>query len=217
MILRLKAEDALAGLERLARRLLTIASIADYAGPLMEHWERLIEEDNRRGVLAGQDKDGNPAPPLTYRPKGDRKRYIGINTKAAAKYRLNQAPRLRRGVYAGLDAPGTNSAVGPNNNPSSAAYRRMTGPRLAPRFQYSRVITNLVTASGRDGNTWFAEGAWLNVVNREGEPFLQYHFNGEGQKLYDLRGVRPAGVAKMKEALREWARLEIRARYRGAA
>ncbi len=219
MILRFKADDALAGLERLASRLLAISHIADYAGPLMERWERIIEQDNRQGVLAGQDKDGNPAPALTYRPKGDRKRYIGLNTKAAAKYRLNQAARLRRGMYAGIDAAGTSSVVGPNNNPSSSAYRRMTGPRLAPRLQYSRSITNLVTSHGRDAtnpNIWFAEGAWLNVVNRKGDKFLHYHFDGQGQKRYDLRGVRPAGVQKMKDALHEWAKLEIRQRYRSA-
>lgn len=36
----------------------------------MERWERIIEQDNSMGVLANSDKDGKPAPPLKYRPKG---------------------------------------------------------------------------------------------------------------------------------------------------
>ncbi len=56
------------------------------------------------------------------------------------------------------------------------------------------------------------EGAWDEVLSTKGIPFLKYHFHSEPSKLplRDLRGVRPAGIAKALEALRNWARLKIR-------
>jgi hypothetical protein len=35
--------------------------------PLMESWERVIDADNRRGVLAGKDKDDRDLPPVKKR------------------------------------------------------------------------------------------------------------------------------------------------------
>src|SRR5947209_6256359 len=77
------------------------------------------------------------------------------------------------------------------------------GPPLAPRGASSRVITNLFTQHGRDpaDNTWFAEGAWFEVVSTRGIPFLMAHFTGaatgRGHRVKlpvrDLRGVRPQG------------------------
>ena len=64
--------DAALTSDRVVRRLRSIAKFMKYAGPLMASIERRIEEGNRKGVLAGLDKDGNPAPPLTYRPRNAR-------------------------------------------------------------------------------------------------------------------------------------------------
>jgi hypothetical protein len=45
----------------------------------------------------------------------------------------------------------------------------------------------------------------------KGIPFLRYHFNGDGRlPRRDLRGVRPAGIEKMRAAMNNWIRLEIR-------
>jgi hypothetical protein len=48
------------------------------------------------------------------------------------------------------------------------------------------------------------------VVSTKGVPFLRYHFDGIGQKRRDLRGIRPAGVAKAIAALQAYARLLFR-------
>lgn len=202
MILRFNANDVSTGLGRLQSKLVAISHIADHAGPLMERWERVIEADNRKGVLAGLDKDGNPpGRPLIYRP-------VGKGVKLTVAQRLGQSPNKRRGIYMGHGP----AASGLHNNLATSEYRKLTGPRLAPRRQFSRVITNLRTGHGRDGLVWYAEGAWLEVVTPKGRHFLHYHFDGEGQLRYDLRGVRPEGRRLLLDALREWAKLEIRER-----
>lgn len=212
MILRFKTSELRDGFERLNRRLSAIANIGDHARDLMEHWERIIEADNREGVLSGTDKDGNPEAPLRYRGQ----RRVGEKwSKLTTAQRLGQNANKRRGEYMGHGP----ASSGLHNNLSSGEYRRLNGPRLAPRRQFSRIITNLVTASGREPGVspavWFAEGAWLDVVSRKGVRFLRFHFDGEGRlPKYDLRGVRPAGRKRMIDALHEWAKLQIRERYK---
>ena len=96
------------------------------ARPLMEDWERRIVADNRRGILQDRtDKHGTPLAKVTYRPLK--------NTPAKPWTKRQQAA-----------AVGTN-----NNNLTSAQYRRLAGPPLAPRGAMSRVITNLYTGHGR--------------------------------------------------------------------
>jgi len=206
MILRFNAGDVSVGLGRLQGKLAAIAHIADHASPLMQRWERVIEEDNRKGVLAGTDKDGNPpGRPLIYRPRGK-------GVKLTIAQRLGQSPNKRRGIYMGRGP----AASGLHNNLTTSEYRKLTGPRLAPRRQFSRIITNLETGHGRDPanpRVWFAEGVWREVVTPKGRGFLRYHFDGEGQLRYDLRGVRPEGRRLLLDALHEWAKLEIRERF----
>ncbi|SRR5579883_253174 len=177
------------GLERLRARL---ARIADPdATPLMVAWMKIIDDDNRRGVLAGLDKDGLPLAPVTYRPRPP-----GI-----------QRHRKRgRGAY----------NAGPGANLSSSEYRRLDGPPLAPRGVGSRVITNLKFRYGRAGPldlNWAAIGYWDQVVDRRGNTFLHYHFDGAaggGRRRNvtlprrDLRGVRPDGLRRAGSALRAW-------------
>ena len=105
-----------------------------------------------------------------------------------------------------------------NNNLTTREYSLLGGPPLAPRRQFSRTVTNLLTGFGQlNSKTWYAAGMWDEVVDRKGRPFLKYHFDGVGQKRRDLRGVRPAGMQKAREALRNWARLTIREHLSGNA
>lgn len=193
----------LAGLDRIRQRLRNVVN--PDATDLMASWMKIIDDDNRRGVLAALDKDGNPMTPVTYRPKpGSKGRLTGAQ-------RNNPKKGARRGVFAGL---GTHPA-GTNNNLTSAEYRRLAGPPLAPRGAFSRVITNLRPRYGRlTSGVWEAVGYWDEVVSRKGKRFLHYHFNGAtggGKKRNvvlprrDLRGVRPPGLEKARKALKAWA------------
>ena len=51
------------GLDRLTARLRKIAD--PDAQPLMIAWTRIIDEDNRRGIMAGTDGEGKPMAPVT--------------------------------------------------------------------------------------------------------------------------------------------------------
>lgn len=190
------------GLDRLKTRLDRIVN--PDATPLMASWMRIIDEDNRKGVMAGLDKDGNPMAPVTYRP-----RPAALKTTKAQ--RNNPGKGVRRGAFAGLGS----HPAGANNNLSSSEYRRLAGPPLAPRGPFSRVITNLRLRFGRlSSGTWEAVGYWDEVVNRKGRRFLHYHFDGAtgGGKSRtvvlprrDLRGVRPEGRLKAMRAMKAWA------------
>ena len=172
----------LSGLDRLTARLRKLQD--PDAKPLLFAWEKIISDDNRRGIMARTDAHGNPMAPVKYRPVGPKKQQL--------------RPR-RRGVMAFQAAGG--------NLPTPAEYRRMTGPPTAPRGLGSRVITNLVFRSGRiDATRWQAVGYWEGVVDRYGRPFLQYLF-----RKWDLRGVRPDGLMKAAKAARAWMISEIRA------
>lgn len=180
----------LSGLDRLSRRFRALAD--PDATDLMVAFERIIDDDNRRGVLAGTDKDGQPMAPVTYRPAGPKKN------------RIRHAKR-KRGEFQGLGA----------GSPTSAEYRRMTGPPLAPRGMGSRVITNLRFRFGKvTQNLWETVGYWDEVVDRRGRKFLHFLFDGQGRfgriPARDLRGVRPEGVQKAKDAARAWVMDQVR-------
>ena len=196
------------GIDRLRLRLDRLGPGTD-ARLLMISWQRIIVQDNRRGVLAGLDKDGAPMAPVTYRPEG------GVKGTTPAQRNVANA-RLRKSSYAGFGM----HAAGLHNNLSSAEYRRLAGPPLAPRGASSRVITNLKTGYQRTTSAvWEAYGYWDEVVSTKGVPFLIAHFTGaevgrdHRVKLprRDLRGVRPEGVALAREAAANWAMDRIRA------
>ncbi len=184
--------------------------IADHK-PLMLSWQLIIDEDNRKGVLAGLDRYGKPMEHVRYRPV---KAKSGKGAKLTAAQRNGESPRRKRGVFAGLGPV----ASGLNNNLTSAEYRKLDGPPLAPRGAFSRVITNLVTgyevlASGM----YSAYGAWNQVVNSKGRKFLHYHFEGAGRlPVRDLRGVRPEGVEKARKAAVAWMLDQARSHRRSA-
>ncbi len=198
----------LSGLDRLTRRIRAMAE--PNAHPLMRRFERIIAEDNLKGVLAGTDKDGKPLAPTTYRPKPPPSWYAINPSKLKARQRNNVRAGRKRGEFAGFGP----MAAGINNNLTSSEYRYLTGPPMAPRGKFSRVITNLFTAHGRDPASyyrWAAIGAWREVVSKKGVPFLKAHFDGIGHlPRRDLRGVRPEGVALARLACIEWMKSIVR-------
>jgi hypothetical protein len=187
----------LRGLDNIVNRVRRLERLD--ATPLMATWMKIITDDNRKGVLAGLDKDGNPMRPVTYRPKGPT---VGIKAKSASRFRNNQAAN-KRGAFLGFGP----HASGLNNNLSRGEYEQLTGPPLAPRGQFSRVITNLIPdfAPSADGRVWTAWGAWFDVVSTKGRPFLHYAF---GRR--DLRGVRPEGRLKARKDAIAWMADQIR-------
>jgi hypothetical protein len=207
----LDLSEAIRGCERIQRRLSEIAHVMDHAGDLMEHWQRLMEEGNRKGVLAGTDKDGNPMIPVTYRPRFTRANYGGAGkpVKLTLSQRLGQYSRKMRGEFAGR---GT-AISGINNNLTTSEYRMLDGPPLAPRRQFSRVITNFEAEShqAEEHGYWLVIGSWREVVSVKNYAFLKHLFDGDPPQPgpRDLRGVRPDDLAKMKATIVPWAKSTI--------
>ena len=180
------------GLDRLMWRVNRLTTLD--MTPLMMTWQNIIIKDNRRGVLAGLDKDGLPLKPVTYRPIGKAKRLT-----LAQKNTDNS--KQRKGVFGGFGP----LAAGLHNNLTSKEYQGLGGPPLAPRREFSRVITNLKSAyaEGAPGDArWAAACAWVGVVSARQVEFLPYHFNGTGGlPVRDLRGVRPQGMLEARRAM----------------
>lgn len=190
------------GLDRLMAGL---RKLGDFdATLLMERWKSVIDEDNRRGILQGTDKDGVAMVPVKYRPKPSGPR------KPTKGQRGGLRANARKGAFLGL------GAAGPHGNLASSEYRLLGGPPLAPRDQFSRVITNLKTGYAREGGSWVAFGYWDEVVSTKGVPFLRFHFEGTGRlPRRDLRGVRPQGVQKALQSLRAFAKDLLRLAFGG--
>jgi hypothetical protein len=164
------------------------------AMPLMERWADIIVEGNRRGVLAGLDGHNNPMPALQYRDgKGKKTRNRQVGHYGTTVFETTGFGPHRAGLH---------------DNLTTALYSQLTGPRLAPRGEASRVIKNLHTEiRNLDGGTWEVVGAWLQVVSNEGVPFLPFHFEGDGRlPRYDLRPVRPEDLQFAANALRAFVK-----------
>jgi len=200
---------ALVDLSAIDRLLARLAKVGDDlwvdASGLMVSLMKIIDDDNREGVLAGLDKDGVPMAPVTYRPKPT----LTILRPTKAQENTTNA-RARRGAMAGFGP----AAAGLHNNLTSREYGRLAGPPLAPRGAFSRVVSNLATGYQRlDLARWEAYGYWHDVVSTGGVPFLHAHFTGAatgrdhrvGLPRRDLRGVRPDGRAEAAKAARNWA------------
>lgn len=194
------------GYDALIARLGVIAD-PDPTSMLLE-WEQIIEADNRKGVLAGLDKDDQPMIPVTYRPRGLSKRAVRAVKRATKRARAKNA---QRGFFSGYGP----ASQGLHNNLPHAAYLRLLGPPLAPRGANSRVITNLFTEHRQTGqNMWEATGSWKEVVDTKGQPFLHGHFQGlytgKNQSIKlpkrDLRGVRQWGRAEAMKAMNRWGK-----------
>jgi hypothetical protein len=168
--------------------------------PLLVSWCKIISEDSPRGLLAGQDKDGNPMVPVTYRP-------IRSATKKSQKW-----TKAQQAAKAG-------SLETAHNNLTSAQYRRLAGPPLVPRGRNSRLITNLYVAFLQTGeHVWRATGAWAGIISAKGVAFMPYHFDGVGRlPKRDPCGVRPWGVARAQRALNDWTYAVLNAFHRQAS
>jgi len=208
----LDLSEAIRGCERIQRRLAAIEHVTDHAGDLMKHWRVLMEQGNLRGVLEGTDKDGNPMLPVTYRPRFSRANYGGAGkpVKLTVSQRLGQHPRAQRGDFYGIGS----HMSGFNNNLTSAEYRKLDGPPLAPRRQFSRVITNFKTTTFQpeEHGYWVVIGTWDQVVSPK-----EFHFLPALFETRDLRGVRPDDVKAMKATILPWARLTVRELWRTVA
>ncbi len=191
-------------LERFEARLARYKPTRAQWNTLAEQLEKVVIEDNRKGVLSGLDRDGNPMAPVKYR------------TGLSVKTRFRRGPEFgtTSGRFQGRTGLGfklrkwLGRAGGdtlPNNNLTTAAYRKLTGPPLAPRREGSRVITNFqVTSRVIEGGVEVA-GSWKDVLSAKGRPFLMGHFTGAGRlPRRDLRGVRPEGRRLAARLVWEW-------------
>lgn len=166
--------------------------------PLVEKWVDILVEGNRRNVLRGIDGYDQPMTPLKYR--------MGKTIKA----------KTRGPSYFGTTKHAPKFGIG--GNLTAREYRELTGPRLAPRREQSRIIANLHGHHGRDPGehyAWFAEAVWLDVVSKKDRQFLMGHFEPQaGSRLprYDLRPVRPADMQLASDELRVYAE-ELLGRY----
>ena len=187
------------GLDRLLARLAKVAN--PDPTDLLLRITNVMDEDNRRGILAGTDGNGNPMVMPIYRPVGKKGKRLTV------AQRLGQG-RTKRGkpsrIGSGLEHI--------NNNLTSAEYRLLDGPPLAPRRQYSRVITNYTVSPRQIGQrAWEVVGSWVNVLSRKGVPFLRYHFEGAGRlPIRDLRGIRDWGMSRIRSAVRAWMIDQVR-------
>ncbi len=173
--------------EAFARLAGALEALSEFdAFPLMEQWESIVTEGNRRGVLSGRDGFDQPMPALQYRG--------GAGRRTANR----RVPDYGTTLHAATDP-----AAAAGDNLTSAQYRALTGPRLAPRREASRAVKNLHTQVLSDGSgRWEVVGAWSDVVSRKGVPFLPFHFAGAGRlPRYDLRPVRPQDLQFCSVAL----------------
>lgn len=196
------------GGEALTRLVARFRALAN--GPTTDEWHvigkilsRVMAEDNRKGVLTGTDKDDRRMPPLKYR-----------NGKAIrAKAREGKKLGKVNGRFKGSDASPKFGKLS-HNNLTTAEYQRLTGPRLAPRGDESRVISNYVQTYkvDRAGNRYslIVTGKWKDVLTPRGDPLLPMHFEGLGRNpKYDLRGVRKWGMTQCRTESAAWLRALI--------
>lgn len=175
----------------LEKRLARIAGAGQHAGPLMDQWADIATEDNRKGVLLGTGGDDQPLARVTYR--------LGL-TQARVKARGGAAMGLTVGSFKGIDGHR-------NGNLTSAEYRKLSGPPLAPRGQQSRSIANYFGKISHSPamTHWEVETAWLDIVNAKGVPFFHYLLDGTtGMPARDLRGLRAWGRSMRDKALSQW-------------
>lgn len=165
--------------------------------PILPSLEGVIYRDNRRGVLAGLDRDGVPMTP-TVRESTAEGHWVTFSRPDGSLGHYYQAGR----------SPTPGAPPGVSEGP---------GKPLAPRDERSRVIANLVTAWYQDGPTrWVVFGAWEDVVSKDGVPFLPFHFRGEGKlPTRDLAGLRPEGLAEAQEIVAAWAAAQLQLQQQG--
>lgn len=216
------ANDPYFGIDNLRLRFVRLVNPRheDFA-ELAKELHLLMVEDNRAGVLSGTDRNGNRAPALQYRGgSGRRTAYRARSSSAygfAARGVRSGPNRSRAGMlrfkgFSNFTFTDTNfrTRILPNNNLSTWQYQQLTGPRLAPRGDASRVISNygpMMPLYERSGQSVAVSCAYFDVVSPKGVQFLRAHFRGEnGLPKYDIAGIRPAGMRKAGTISRAWLR-----------
>lgn len=108
------------------------------------------------------------------------------------------------GLLAGTDKDG--HALAPLSPRTLANKNRGSGGPLVPRGRASRFIANYRVASIKKGpGAWLLIGTWVNILSKKKVPFAEFHFSGTNRlPIRDLRGIRPAGKAKMQQVLSDW-------------
>lgn len=196
----------------------SLSTVENYIPSLMQSWGKVLVEDNRKGVLAGIDKDGKAVASTIYRNSFtqagyDRPTYVKFvpNPFGTTDWKTDISG-------AGLDG----FKPGPASNLTTKQYKALSGPPLAPRGMASRIITNyiIVPVSG-EGGEFGVEGGWNDVVSKKGVEFLPFHFSGNvvattSAPLFGIIGVgRGKNLARRNMAgLREWGRTKARAHLR---
>jgi hypothetical protein len=148
----------------------------------LDELEAIIWQDNRRGLLAGTDRDDAPMVSTVREqtPVGHWVTYILPNGVPAHYYQAGLT-----GLFPEMDG---------------------SGKPLVPHGAESRAITNLATDHTPIGpNEWLVYGAWVGVVSKKDVQFLPFHFRGEGRlPVRDLAGLRPQGLTEAQAAIERW-------------
>lgn len=193
-----------------------LSTIENYIGPLMMAWAKVLIEDNRKGVLAGLDKDDQPVQRTSYRrsftqASYDRPTYVKtvMNPFGGDDWKVN---------VSGGHEPGYKP--GPSHNLTTKQYQAQSGPPLAPRGMASRIISNYTIAPiFASGGHYGVEGGWDDVLNKAGKPFLPAHFEGTGANRggnsvnwHPMKGVgRGKNLPRRNmSGLRNWGRTRSR-------
>lgn len=198
----------------------SLATVGNYVGSLMESWANCLVQDNRKGVLAGTDKDDNPVTATIYRNSFTQ---AGYDRPTYVKFVPNPfgGPDWKTNV-SGMPKDGFKP--GGSHNLTTKQYKQLSGPPLAPRGMASRIISNyLISPIQGVGGQFGVEGSWVDVTSRNGTPFLPFHFNsttvsstsgplfgivgiGRGRNLprRNMAGLRAWGKKRAREDLRKW-------------
>lgn len=195
--------------------------------PMLEDWREIIVEDNRAGLLAGENRFGQiVTPPLKYRNGGGTWTPHRTGRFGLGRREGTIGGRMGRGsvptryvVKGGVYRPthrGNQVGGLPNNNLRTSQYKKLTGPYGIPRGIYSRLITNFVVQIPQvvgERWTWVVNAGWLDIVDAKGRPFLRFLFRPDGR---DMAGVRPHGVDRCRSRMiayfREWIRYDVESR-----
>ena len=192
----------------------SLSTVNNYIGSLMQSWAKVLIEDNRKGVLAGLDKDDKPVASTIYRNSFaqagyDRPTYVKFvpNPFGPVAWKVNVS-----GTHDPGYKPGTTA------NLTTKQYKSLSGPPLAPRGMASRIISNYkIEAVDGTGGEFGVEGGWDDVVSKKGVEFLPFHFSGNvvsstSAPLFGVIGVgRGKNLARRDMAgLRAWGRSRAR-------
>lgn len=86
-----------------------------------------------------------------------------------------------------------------------ANKKRGPGPSLIPSFWQSRFIFNVQIRWVDEGGEQYLVKRFVDIVNKQGQPFAMYHFTGARKRgtnwvlpRRDVGGVTPAGFAQLK-------------------